>query len=102
MSAILDLVLGIVTSVGGFVEAGSISTAAQAGSEFGLQLLWAIAAATIMLALMMVVSTAAIARSQTSTIAAPSPQPTVGTPALDDTINAGEAYGEAPARRPPA
>jgi Mn2+/Fe2+ NRAMP family transporter len=46
MSAILDLVLGIVTSIGGFVEAGSISTAAQAGSEFGFQLIWAIAIAT--------------------------------------------------------
>lgn len=52
MSALVDLVLGIVTSIGGFVEAGSISTAAQAGSEFGFQLLWAIAAATIMLALL--------------------------------------------------
>jgi Mn2+/Fe2+ NRAMP family transporter len=42
---ILDLILGIVTSIGGFVEAGSISTAAQAGSEFGFQLLWAIISA---------------------------------------------------------
>jgi Mn2+/Fe2+ NRAMP family transporter len=53
MSALVDLVLGIVTSIGGFVEAGSISTAAQAGSEFGFQLLWAIAIATLMLALLM-------------------------------------------------
>ena len=51
MSAIVDLVLGIVTSIGGFVEVGSISTAAQAGSEFGFQLLWAVAAATLMLAM---------------------------------------------------
>jgi Mn2+/Fe2+ NRAMP family transporter len=51
VSAIVDLILGIVTSIGGFVEVGSISTAAQAGSEFGFQLLWAIAAATIMLAM---------------------------------------------------
>lgn len=51
MSAILDLVLGVVTSIGGFVEVGSISTSAQAGSEFGFQLLWAIAAATLMLAM---------------------------------------------------
>jgi Mn2+/Fe2+ NRAMP family transporter len=47
---IFNLTLGIVTSIGGFVEAGSISTAAQAGSEFGFRLLWAIAAATIFLA----------------------------------------------------
>jgi Mn2+/Fe2+ NRAMP family transporter len=51
VSAILDLVLGVVTSIGGFVEVGSISTSAQAGSEFGFQLLWAIAAATLMLAM---------------------------------------------------
>src|SRR3954468_15976672 len=52
MGAIVDLVLGIVTSIGGFVEVGSISTAAQAGSEFGFQLLWAVAAATLMLAML--------------------------------------------------
>jgi Mn2+/Fe2+ NRAMP family transporter len=49
---IFNLVLGVVTSIGGFVEAGSISTAAQAGSEFGFALLWAIAAATLMLAML--------------------------------------------------
>jgi Mn2+/Fe2+ NRAMP family transporter len=52
VNAIFDLVLGIVTSIGGFVEVGSISTAAQAGSEFGFQLLWAIAAGTLMLAML--------------------------------------------------
>ncbi len=52
MSAIVDLLLGVVTSIGGFVEAGSISTSVQAGSEFGFQLLWAVAAATIMLAML--------------------------------------------------
>jgi Mn2+/Fe2+ NRAMP family transporter len=56
MSAILDLVLGIVTSIGGFVEAGSISTAAQAGSEFGFQLIWAIAIATGMVAMLIEMS----------------------------------------------
>src|SRR5689334_6147825 len=44
------LVLGVVTSIGGFVEAGSISTAVQAGAEFGFALLWAIAIATVVLA----------------------------------------------------
>lgn len=56
MSAIVDLVLGVVTSIGGFVEVGSISTSAQAGSEFGYQLLWAIAAAGIMLAMLVEMS----------------------------------------------
>lgn len=50
MRKILNLALGIVTSIGGFVEVGSISTSVQAGAEFGFSLLWAIAAATIFLA----------------------------------------------------
>jgi Mn2+/Fe2+ NRAMP family transporter len=52
VSAIVDLILGIVTSIGGFVEVGSISTSAQAGSEYGFQLLWAVAAAGLMLAML--------------------------------------------------
>jgi Mn2+/Fe2+ NRAMP family transporter len=52
MSVIVDLILGIVTSIGGFVEVGSISTSAQAGSEFGFDLLWAVAGAAFMLALL--------------------------------------------------
>jgi Mn2+/Fe2+ NRAMP family transporter len=52
VSAVVDLILGIVTSIGGFVEVGSISTSAQAGAEFGFQLLWAIAVAGAMLALL--------------------------------------------------
>jgi Mn2+/Fe2+ NRAMP family transporter len=47
---ILNLALGIVTSIGGFVEVGSISTSAQAGAEFGFTLLWAIGAAALFLA----------------------------------------------------
>ena len=42
MKKILEIALGIVTSVGGFLEIGSITTAAQAGSEFSFQLIWAI------------------------------------------------------------
>src|SRR6188768_1063104 len=42
MKRILDIALGIVTSVGGFLEIGSIATAAQAGAEFGFQLIWAL------------------------------------------------------------
>jgi len=45
----LRVVLGIVTSICGFIEAGSLSTSAQAGAEFGMRLLWAIAIATICL-----------------------------------------------------
>ena len=56
MSAIVDVILGIVTSIGGFIEVGSISTSAQAGAEFGFQLLWAIGVATVMLAVMIEMS----------------------------------------------
>lgn len=37
-----EIALGIVTSIGGFLEVGSIATSAQAGSEFGFQLGWAV------------------------------------------------------------
>ena len=50
MKKLFNLALGIVTSIGGFVEVGSISTAVQAGAEFGFSLLWAIAAASLFLA----------------------------------------------------
>jgi Mn2+/Fe2+ NRAMP family transporter len=42
-SKALEVTLGIVTSVGGFLEIGSIATAAQGGAIFGVQLLWAVA-----------------------------------------------------------
>jgi Mn2+/Fe2+ NRAMP family transporter len=43
MKKIFEIALGIVTSVGGFLEAGSIITAVQAGAEFHTQLIWAVA-----------------------------------------------------------
>lgn len=42
MKKILEIALGIVTSVGGFLEIGSIATAAQAGADFSFHLIWAI------------------------------------------------------------
>src|SRR3954451_16183437 len=42
MKKVFEIALGIVTSVGGFLEIGSIATAAQAGALFGFQLLWAV------------------------------------------------------------
>lgn len=47
MSKLLEISLGIVTSVGGFLEIGSLTTAAQAGAAFGFQLVWAIVLGTI-------------------------------------------------------
>jgi len=52
MKKIVNLALGVVTSIGGFVEVGSISTSAQAGSEFGFMLLWSIAVAAVMVAVL--------------------------------------------------
>jgi Mn2+/Fe2+ NRAMP family transporter len=43
MKKIFEIALGIVTSIGGFLEIGSLITAVQAGSQFGFQLIWAIA-----------------------------------------------------------
>ena len=50
MQRVLQLALGIVTSVGGFLEIGSIATAAQAGAAFGYQLTWAIVLGTLCIA----------------------------------------------------
>jgi Mn2+/Fe2+ NRAMP family transporter len=49
MKKVLQITLGIVTSVGGFLEIGSVTTAAQAGAAFGYQLLWSILLGTICL-----------------------------------------------------
>lgn len=47
MKKILEIALGIVTSIGGFLDVGAIATAAEAGSTFGFQLIWAIVLGTI-------------------------------------------------------
>ena len=48
-----EVALGVVTSMGGFLEVGSIATSIQAGAAFGFQLAWALALGTISLALLM-------------------------------------------------
>jgi len=53
---LLEISLGIVTAVGGFLEAGSLATAVQAGAAFRFELLWAIALGTICVAVMMEMS----------------------------------------------
>jgi len=50
MGKLLEVALGIVTGIGGFLEAGSLATAAQAGAGFGFQLIWAIALGSICIA----------------------------------------------------
>ncbi|HEV7365045.1 MAG TPA: divalent metal cation transporter [Gemmatimonadales bacterium] len=50
MSKLLEIALGLVTGIGGFLEAGSLATSAQAGAAFGFQLVWALALGTICIA----------------------------------------------------
>lgn len=48
-----EIALGVVTSIGGFLEVGSIATSVQGGANFGFQLAWALALGTICLAVLM-------------------------------------------------
>lgn len=52
----LGIALGVVTSFGGFLEIGSIATAAQAGAEYRYQLAWAVVLGTICIALLVEMS----------------------------------------------
>lgn len=52
MKKLLEVALGVVTSVGGFLEIGSVVTAAQAGALFGTQLLWAVVLGSLCAALL--------------------------------------------------
>lgn len=45
---LLELALGIITSVGGYLDVGAIATAATAGALFGFAHLWAIALGTVL------------------------------------------------------
>src|SRR3954452_2913726 len=47
MKKALEISLGIVTSIGGFLDVGSIATAIAAGAAFGFDLLWAILLGTL-------------------------------------------------------
>ncbi|HEY3056662.1 MAG TPA: Nramp family divalent metal transporter [Thermoanaerobaculia bacterium] len=47
MKNILKVTLGILTSIGGFLDAGAIATNASAGANFGMGLLWATALGTL-------------------------------------------------------
>ncbi len=50
VSKLLEIALGIITGIGGFLETGSLATSAQAGAAFGFQLIWAIALGVICIA----------------------------------------------------
>ena len=48
-----EVALGVVTSIGGFLEVGSIATSTQGGAEFGYRLAWVLVLGTLSLALLM-------------------------------------------------
>ena len=48
-----EVALGIITSIGGFLEVGSIATSTQGGAEFGYELAWVILLGTLSLAFLM-------------------------------------------------
>jgi Mn2+/Fe2+ NRAMP family transporter len=48
----LSITLGVVTAIGGFLDAGTIATSGEAGAKFGLGLIWAILVATFMVMLL--------------------------------------------------
>ncbi len=47
-----SITLGVVTAIGGFLDAGTIATAGEAGARFGLGLIWAILIATVAIILL--------------------------------------------------
>lgn len=47
MKKVIEIALGVVTSVGGFLEMGELSTTAQAGAGFGFQMGWALLLGTV-------------------------------------------------------
>jgi Mn2+/Fe2+ NRAMP family transporter len=48
-----EISLGIVTGIGGFLEAGSVATSTQAGAEFGYKLIWVLVLGIVSLAFLM-------------------------------------------------
>jgi Mn2+/Fe2+ NRAMP family transporter len=47
MKKLFEIAMGIITSIGGFLEVGSIATSAQAGALFAFELVWPIVLGTI-------------------------------------------------------
>jgi manganese transport protein len=47
MSSVLELTLGIMTALGGFLDVGEIVFAVQAGAKFGYLLVWAVVLGTV-------------------------------------------------------
>lgn len=56
MKRMLQVALGILTAIGGFVDAGAIATAAGAGAVFGFGLVWAMLLGTVAIVLLVEMS----------------------------------------------
>lgn len=56
MKKIVQVGLGIVTGIGGFLEIGSVTTSAQAGAAFGYQLIWALVVGVLCLSFLVEMS----------------------------------------------
>lgn len=56
MKKVLELALGVLTGIGGFLEVGSVATAAQGGAAFRYELGWSILLGTICLAFLIEMS----------------------------------------------
>ena len=56
MKKIIQVGLGVVTGIGGFLEIGSVTTSAQAGAAFGYQLIWALVVGIICLSFLVEMS----------------------------------------------
>jgi len=47
MKKVFAIALGIVTAIGGFLDAGTVATSGEAGAKYGFGLIWAVILATI-------------------------------------------------------
>lgn len=47
MKKVLAITLGIVTAIGGFLDAGTVATSGEAGAKYGFGLVWAVILATL-------------------------------------------------------
>lgn len=56
MKKLIQVALGLVTGIGGFLEIGSVTTSAQAGAAFGYQLIWALVVGVLCLSFLVEMS----------------------------------------------
>jgi Mn2+/Fe2+ NRAMP family transporter len=61
MKRLSSLALGIVTSIGGYLDVGTIATSTEAGASFGFRLLWAMLVGAICLIVLLAFVLAVVA-----------------------------------------